>query len=439
MEANLRKEFETGIYQIDSLSLESSLEWDPYLLDSMEADNMRPQSCNRIAEIIPLWIAQLIEGTPNIIKTTLWLSLQLAKPGSIYCGPLFGDYLAPEDGDETPLEKIVNKYMDEFDAKLKTLDQGESSDEELWVKFVMTLNPNCNETSMAQITDWMFKSDAEELAMTGPYLAMCTLRAASSKPETIIQNLSDNFQARFSNFYTSNINIPSLKYISKEGIKILQSSLGMGSRNLCTILIPALKVHINTHQGVTTVGGDSLLQYCLLMTLEFNGIYLAESYVRVCQEVKDWSGAIITRLWNSQHLKEFSNLATLVKKYLGSNSNAKKGWKWARCVNPKFLSDFSGANNPYLTSIFTAIYAHNLSDPESKSGIWSKICFNQIGNLKDLALVVAAEYWDDRNIKGIPSDSGDLVVKAKTKILSDSKQQTNIMRDFSALKLTKNL
>ncbi|UXL90872.1 MAG: nucleocapsid protein [Fuyun tick rhabdovirus] len=278
-----------------------------------------------------------------------------------------------------------------------------------------------SEASLKTYLAWYSNASIEDRVEFGCFMAFCALRAVSSKEQTIVKNLGfdpvtasaaqgkgtsvqGGFYVRYRDLYKGRT-LPScgIQAVTLAAVGQIKSSFSTGSMLLCSILVPVLRYHIQKEPPVPQED-QAILRFGLLMTLEYTGIYLADSYIRALARTGESGSTLIPQFYWNIHHSEYQRLLELARTYM-KDPQGRVAWRWAKCLHSDYLSEYSGAANPWLCSLFTALFADKEPKQED-TDVWEKFCLKKASEHKEWALKMAKAYWDGKfSGSAIPEDS----------------------------------
>lgn len=406
-----------------------SLEWEDKNLDDIAVQKIPKLDDAILAELFDYMVGELLSPIPvDLPETVLVLAAHLTSP--LY-GPnqkavhMFSTALMTDQSAAT-LKSVVDKILLQFKAAVYGVPSG-AVPAQLTSQYREKLRQHYSSKSTVLTTAmldayfaWYDSAKVQDRVEYGCYTAFCALRAVSAQELTVVRNLgveaastatsqatgtpsSAGFYSRFRDLYKGR-NGPSggIQGVAQGAITQIKNAFSTGSIMLCSILVPVLKRFIT--EPAIPQEDMAILKYGLLMTLEYTGIYLADSYVRAVARTGENGTTLIPKLYWHVHHDEYARLLKLVQDYM-KNPAGKKAWRWAKCLHSDYLTDYSGAANPWLCSLFTALFAEKEPQPEG-TNVWEKFCLKKAAEHKDWATKLASAYWSERYTgTAIPEDS----------------------------------
>lgn len=169
--------------------------------------------------------------------------------------------------------------------------------------------------------------------------------------------------------------------------------LGPGKAGVTTIMVPILGTYYEmTHQSQGYNEEDrTVLQYGLLMTTCYTGLYMAAVYFQATYKYNSVKGELIDQFWASKHSPQYFRLIELLKTYIGGGFRDRYLWRWSRVLRNNYLARYSSKNNEWICAVYTALITEREDDT-----VWNKKCFEGMGGDLITAKTLAKKFKDRR-------------------------------------------
>ncbi|AJG39143.1 ORF1 [Tacheng Tick Virus 7] len=408
-----------------------SKQWEDKELDAIPVTPLIALNEAQLSQLFDYAVGELISPVPvNLPEAVLLLASHVTNPTSrvddnllfILKKHLLSKELAPE------LNAIAEKLISTFKAKTGDRTTAAPPDEEavkrqeqMLAAYYISKSTAVTKDSLGPYMKWYSDASVADRVEFGCFMSFCLMRSVASQEVTIIRNMGQEIQptggsggttkggfyGRYRDLYRGRT-FPScgIQFVTQAAIAQIKAAFSTGSQMLCSILVPVLRVHIQT-DPTPSVDVQAVLRYGILMSLEYTGIYLADSYLRALVRTGETGSSLIPKLYWNVHHPEYERLLDMVQKYMRDNKNA-RAWRWAKCLHSDYLSIYSGVNNPWLCSLFTALFIDKEPQPEG-TDVWEKFCLRKSPEHKEWAQKLAAAYWAEKYKNSAITEDSDLV------------------------------